>query len=194
MSGTRLQWVFFFAACVLAVTASGQELDSRFDSGDPAKTPQSVPLSQIEKRINRDEAADGIVLTIKASDHVLRLDIVSMPGTTSVAAATRVVFMTARLAKPDYTEMRFADEGRDLFVIDGPTIRDIGQQFIWGEEGKGQNPIHLIRLFVDALRYPDGTRVAPVYPGSLLGDTNVSTHTMVEVFNPEWVLKNTKVL
>lgn len=194
MSGTRLQWAVFFAACVLAVTASGQEVDSRFDSSDPAKAPQTVPLSQIEARINGDAAADGIVMTIKATDHVLRLDIKSMPGKTSVAAATRVVFMTARLAKPDYTEMRFSDEGQDLFVIDGPTIRDIGRQFIWGEEGKGQNPIHLIRLFVDALRHPDGSRVAPVYPGSLFGDTSVSTQTMVNVFNPQWVLKNTKVL
>ncbi len=179
---------------LLAATGFAQDVDSRFNSSDPAKAPQTVPLSQIEARINGDAAADGIVLSILATDHVLRLDIKAMPGSTSVAAATRVVFMTARLAKPDYTEMRFSDEGQDLFVIDGPAIREIGRQFIWGEEGKGQNPIHLIRLFVDALRYPDGTRVAPVYPGSLFGDTSVSTQTMVNVFNPQWVLKNTKVL
>lgn len=192
MNVRRSVWVA--STLLFAAAAWAQGVDSRFDSSDPAKSPQTVPLSQIEARINGDAAADGIVLSIKATDHVLRLDIKAMPGKTSVAAATRVVFMTARLAKPDYTEMRFSDEGQDLFVIDGPTIRDIGRQFIWGEEGKGQNPIHLIRLFVDALRYPDGSRVAPVYPGSLFGDTSVSTQTMVNVFNPQWVLKTTKVL
>lgn len=192
--GVLVLFAALLAAALASTSASAQEADSRFESADPDKAPQSVPLSKIEKRINDDGAADGIVLSIKASDHVLRLDITSMPGTTSVAAATRVVFMTARLAKPDYTEMRFTDEGQDLFVIDGPTIRDIGRQFVWGEQGKGQNPIHLIRLFVDALRYPDGTRVAPVYPGSLFGDTSVSTQTMVNIFNPQWVVKNTKML
>jgi hypothetical protein len=123
----------------------------------------------------------------------MRLDITAMPGTTSVAAAMRVVLMTARLAKPDYAEMRFANEGKDLFVIDGSAIRDIGRQFVWAEEDKGQNPIHLIRLFIDALRYPDGTRVAPVFPGSLFGDTSVAIKTMTDIFNPEWVIKGTRI-
>lgn len=177
-----------------STVASAQTEDSPFDSADPAKTPLTVPLSQIEKRINDDPAADGIVLAISVEDGIMRIDLKAMPGTTSVAAATRVVFMIGRLAEADYTEMRFSDEGEDLFVIDGDTIRSIGREFVWGEEGRGQNPIHLIRLFVDALRYPDGSRVAPEFPGSLLGDTTVSTRTMVDVFNPEWVVKNTEML
>lgn len=194
----RARWIAF--ALVVAVwgvsgtLASAQDEDSRFDSTDPAKAPLSVPLSQIENRINGDPSADGIVLAITVKDRIMRMDLKAMPGTTSVAAATRVVFMIGRLAEPDYTELRFSDEGKDLFVIDGDAIRGIGRQFVWGEEGRGQNPIHLIRLFVDALRYPDGTRVAPEFPGSLLGDTTLATRTMVDVFNPGWVLKNTKVL
>ena len=169
--------------------------DSRFDSDDPAKAPFSVPLNEIEKRINNDPAADGILLSIKVKDKILRLDLIAMPGKTSMAVATRVVFITARLAKPDYTEMRFTDEGKDLFVIDGEAIRNIGRQFVWGEPNKGQNPIHLTRLFVDALRYPDGSRVAPVFPGSLFGDTAIATKTMTEIFNRQWVLNNnTKII
>lgn len=194
----RAGWIAFaLVVAVWAVSgtlASAQDEDSRFDSTDPAKAPLSVSLSQIENRINGDPAADGIVLAITVKDEIMRIDLKAMPGTTSVAAATRVIFMIGRLAEPDYTELRFSDEGKDLFVIDGDAIRGIGRQFVWGEEGRGQNPIHLIRLFVDALRYPDGTRVAPEFTGSLLGDTTVSTRTMVDVFNPEWVLKNTKVL
>ena len=179
--------------CMSTAQLSAQDADPRFDSTDPAKTPFVVPLSQIEKRINSDRAADSVRLTIEATAGVLRLDVIEMPGATSVAAATRLVFMTARLAKPDYIEMRFADEGEDLFVIDGPRIREIGRQFVWSEEGQGQNPIHLLRLFVDALRYPDGSRVAPPFPGSLFGDTSTAIKVMADVFNPRWVIANTKI-
>lgn len=189
-----IRTVLTLLVVLLSSLAFGQA-DSRFDSTDPAKSPLSVSLDQIEKRINNDPAADGILLSIRAKSRVLRLDLVAIPGKTSMAAATRVVFMTARLAKPDYDEMRFVDEGKDLFVIDGNVIRDIGRQFVWGEQDKGQNPIYLMRVFVDALRYPDGSRVAPPFTGSLLGDTSLATRTITDVFNAQWVMnKNTKVL
>jgi hypothetical protein len=184
--------------CLLSIGLVGvARADSRnplFDSDDPGKLPLSVPLSQIEQRINSDPTADGIQMSITVKDRVMRLDVVAMPGTTSMAAATRLVFMTARLAKPDYDEMRFSDEGQDLYVISGETIRGIGRQFVWGEHGKGQNPIYLMRLFVDALHFPDGSRAAPPFPGSLLGDTSLTTQFMARSFNQNWIMRNTKVL
>lgn len=190
-----LVFVLGVVLCCTRLFAATDLSDPRFESSDPAKAPQSVPLSEIESRINNDPASEGILLSIKCSKRVLSLDLMAMPGKTSLAVATRVVFMTARLAKSDYDEMRFTDEGTDLFVIDGATIRDIGRQFVWGEVDKGQNPIHLMRLFVNALKYPDGRRVAPEFPGSLFGDTAIATRTITEIFNPGWVVnKNTKVL
>jgi len=171
-------------------SAVAQETDPRFDSADPAKAPFTVPLDQLEQRINSDPAADGIKMSIAVDGRVLRLDILSVPGTTSVAATQRVVFMTARLGKDDYDEMRFSDEGTDVFVIDGKTVRSIGRQFVWGEEGKGQNPIYLMRLFVDALKRPDGSRAAPPFNGSLMGDTTRTMEFLNQQFTPAWVLRN----
>lgn len=173
----------------VSLRASGE----LFQSGDPAKTPLSVPLDRIEDRINSDESADGIVLYIVTRDDVMRVDIKEMPGKTSMAAVLRVIMMIGRLAEPKYKEMRIVDEGADIFAIDGVKIRDIGSQFVWGEEGKGQNPIHLIRLFVDALRTPDGQRVAPEMTGSLFGDTSIAMKTINERFHPDWTMKTLKM-
>jgi len=189
-----LMWIY--AACFTLATATlafAQDADPRFDSADPAKAPLSVPLDRLEQRINDDPAADGIRMSITTEGRILRLDILSMPGTTSMAATERVIFMTARVAQADYDEMRFSDQGVDLFIIDGETIRAIGRQFVWGEEGKGQNPIHLMRLFVDGLKQPDGSRAAPPFNGSLLGDTNATMQFLTKVFAPAWVLRNTTV-
>jgi hypothetical protein len=187
MVATR--WIAALWLLLLIVRPSlGQEQDPRFDSADPAKAPLSVPLDRLEQRINGDAAADGIKMGITTEGRILRLDILSVPGSTSVAATQRVILMIARLAKPDYDEMRFSDAGSDLFVIDGTTIRAIGRQFVWGEEGKGQNPIYLMRLFVDALKLPDGSRAAAPFNGSLLGDTSKTLDFLNKQFTPAWVL------
>lgn len=191
MIASRLMATTVFALSCAIATA--QDNDPRFDSADPTKAPVSVPLSGLERRINDDPAAEGIKMSVVADGRVLRLDILSMPGSTSMAATERVIFMIARVARADYDEMRFSDEGVDLFVIDGNAVRAIGRQFVWGEEGKGQNPIHLLRLFVDALRLPDGTRAAPPFPGSLLGDTNATMNFLTKVFSPAWVLRHTVI-
>lgn len=184
----------FLIMLVLALSISAaQASDIRFESNDPAKKPFSVPLSQIEKRINDDASADGIVLSVSTKDRVLRVDIKEIPGKTSIAAALRVIMMIGRIAEATYTEMRFVDEGIDVFVIDGNKIREIGGQFVWGEEGKGQNPIHLTRLFADALRTPDGQRVSPPMTGSLLGDTRNAMNTLNKRFHSEWTMRTLKI-
>jgi hypothetical protein len=121
------------------------------------------------------------------------MDLVAIPGDTSVAAVVRVIFMVGRLAAPDYGELILADAERDIFVIDGTVMRDIGRQFLWGEEEKGQNPIHLIRVFADALRYPDGSRVAEPFTGSLLYDTTRAMDAINKQLHPKWTLATTKM-
>lgn len=189
---------FVSASCLilligLGAWSSSSASDQLFDSKDPNKKPLSVPISQLENRINNDPSADGIILSITKKEDGLRLDLISIPGSTSVAAVTRVVFMIGRLAEPDYAEMLFVDGDVDLYMIDGEKIREIGREFVWGEEGKGQNPIHLIRLFTDNLRTPDGKRVAPPFTGSLLGDTSKAITTMNNDFNKNWVIKTAEI-
>lgn len=153
-----LQRTLAFALVMLAASTPCIS-DSRFWSDDPAKTPGSVPIEEIQARINGDESADGIVLSIETRDSIMRVGMKEIPGETSVAAVLRVIMMIGRLAEPRYEEMRFTDEGVDVLAIDGDTIRDIGSQFVWGEEGKGQNPIHLMRLFVDVLPAKDDVAI-----------------------------------
>lgn len=186
---TNLFIIFVLALSVFAAHAS----ERLFESDDPAKKPFSVPISRIQERINNDSSADGNILSVFAKNHVLYVDIEEMPGKTSMAAVLRVIMMIGRLAEATYKEMRFSDEGVDVFVIDGEKIREIGGQFVWGEEGKGQNPIHLTRLFADALRTPDGQRVSPPMTGSLLGDTSNAMETINKRFHPEWTMRTLKI-
>ncbi|MDZ7759474.1 MAG: hypothetical protein U5L00_04360 [Desulfovermiculus sp.] len=192
MSRNQILLVILIILLVLS-TYTAHASERRFESDDPAKKPFSVPLSKIQKRINNDPSADGIVLSASTINRVLCIDIKEIPGETSAAAVLRVVMMIGRLAEDTYTEMCFADEGVDVFIIDGEKIREIGVQFVWGEEGEGQNPIHLIRLFADALRTPDGQRVSPPMTGSLLGDTQKALETINKRFHPEWTMRTLKV-
>lgn len=174
-------------------TYTAYALEKTYEGDSLAKKPFSVPLSKIQNRINNDPSADGIILSTSTRNGVLCIDIKEMPGETSAAAVLRVVMMIGRLAEDTYTEMLFVDEGEDVFVIDGEKIREIGVQFVWGEEGKGQNPIHLIRLFADALRTPDGQRVAPPMTGSLLGDTHKALEMINKRFHPEWTMRTLRL-
>lgn len=160
-----------------------------FESSDTNKTPFSVPLSNIQSRINNDPSADGIKIAYSHSASSLYMDITDIEGDTSLASVVRVIFMTARLASNDYQTMIFRDQSNDIFNISGSVIQDIGQQFLWGEESGGQNPIHLMRLFIDNLRNADGSRVARKMTGSLLGDTNIAMRTFNDQFHPRWTLK-----
>ncbi|BCB08135.1 hypothetical protein HHSLTHF2_20250 [Vreelandella venusta] len=177
-------------AIFLFVTISVHGSDAIFESDDPEKLPFSVPVSQIQQRINLAPSADGIVMSIDYNGNVLNLDIKKIPGDTSIAAVLRVVMMIGRLVEQDYDEMRFVDDEDVIFTIRGSEIKEIGRQFVWGEQGKGQNPIHLTRLFADSLRTPDGNRVSPPMTGSLLGDTRNAMETINQRFHPEWTLRS----
>lgn len=169
--------------------ASKHDGNGLFSSKDPQKEPFSVPLSKIESRINNDPSADGIVMKIVAANKDLALDIVEFPGDTKLVAMMRVVMMTARLAEQDYSRMVFVRNGESVFYIDGKPIRDIGRQFVWGEKGRGQNAIHLLRLFVDNLRNADGSRVVPPMRGALLADTNSAMTALNQQFHRNWTIR-----
>ncbi len=49
-----------------------------------------------------------------------------------------------------------------------------------------------MRLFVDALKRPDGSRAAPPFNGSLLGDTGKTMEFISKDFNVNWAMRNTK--
>lgn len=163
------------------------------DSEDPGKTPFSVPLDQIEERLNNDPSSEGIHLDIEENGRELWVDIESVPGETSAAAVLRVIFMLGRLAEANYETLIFSDQGEKIFSIDGQAIRDIGRQFVWGEEGKGQNPIVLVRRFVDQLRAKSGGRAAPEFTGSLLGDTQKTMEFINKRFHRKWTFKTIEI-
>jgi hypothetical protein len=160
--------------------------DPVFQSKDPDKTPFSVPIAELEQRLNNDPSSDGVKMHIGHHDGVLSFDIYESPGETSAAAIVRVLFMAFRLAEKDYTRVSLVDTGTEIFSLDASDAQSIGQQFVWGEAGAGQNPIALIRQFADALRDDSGNRVAPPFNGSLLGDTSKALDTLNDRFHPDW--------
>lgn len=185
------RWALFAALCLISATP--QAANEAFASSDPAKRPHSVPLDALQERVNSDPFAAGGEFAISVKDRVLRIDLVAIPGDASAAVALRVLFMIGRIAEAEYDEVRLTDEGKDVFLIEGTTFQDIGAQFVWGEAERGQNPIHLIRLLADALRYPDGRRVAAPFNGSLLGDTNRAVTAINEHVHRHWTLPTTRL-
>ncbi|WP_445012007.1 hypothetical protein [Vreelandella stevensii] len=181
--------LFCFAVFLFTAISVYAE-NTLFESDDPEKLPFSVSVSEIQQRINLDPSADGIIMSIDYDGNALNVDIKKIPGDTSIAAVLRVVMMIGRLVEQDYDEMHFVDDEDVIFIIEGSEIKEIGRQFVWGEQGKGQNPIHLTRLFADSLRTPDGNRVSPPMTGSLLGDTRNAMETINQRFHPEWTLRS----
>jgi hypothetical protein len=158
----------------------------RFESADPQKEPFSVPLSSLEDRINTDPSAEGVKMHIGHGNGILSFDIYETPGDTSAAAVLRVLFMAFRLAEKDYSKVNLTDSGSVIFSLVGQAAQSIGQQFVWGEAGAGQNPIALIRQFADALVDQNGNRVAPPFNGHLLGDTTRALDTVNKRLHPDW--------
>lgn len=188
MRGIWLLWVALGMASVAPAAAN-----EAFVSSDPTKRPHSVPLDALQERINSDPFAGGGEFAISATDRVLRIDLVAMDGDESAVVPLRVLFMIGRIAEPVYDEVRLTDAGKDVFVIAGQSFRDIGAQFVWGEAERGQNPIHLIRLFANALRFPDGKRVAQPFNGSLMGDTNRALAAINDHVHRHWTLATTRL-
>ena len=159
-----------------------------FESSDPEKKPRHVPISALEATINRAEWSDGIEVSVEHCGRDLCLDLISIPGETPLVAVVRVIFIVGRLTMEEFEALKLVDEGEVVYVIEGDRIREIGAAFVWGEPDNGQNPIHLNRMFVDAVRLPDGSRANPRFTGSLLGDTNLSMRFLGEDFARNFVL------
>jgi hypothetical protein len=149
-------------------------------------------VSHISDFVKAAAWSDGIRLTAEEHGDDVLLDVVEFPGTTSVAATSRVVWLIGRVMETDASRVVFVDEGKQLFAIDALVLKDLGCRFVVGEEA-GENPIALMREFYDGVvDAGSGKRIAPVYTGSLLGDTNAAMVANNDVFVPAWVTSAVK--
>ena len=134
--------------------------------------------------------AEGIKFEIEGKPGELWVDVLEYPGEVTVAAASRILFIIGRITDGEFGPLVLVYAGEGLFQISENDIRAIGCQFVWGVEGRGQNPIALLREFADALTYYDTERrVALPFYGSLFGDTNKALAVLNEAINPQWVLR-----
>jgi hypothetical protein len=175
-------------------SVAGLQNNSLFDSDDPTKEPFSVPLANLQKHVNAMSSSDGITYRIETRGRVMDLDLVSIPGDTSLAAVTRTIFIIGRLAQREYDQISFSDRGKTLFTIEANKIQKIGRQFLWGERNKGQNPIALIRQFAGAVIIEKTGQPLTFLNGSLLGDTTRSNAAMNNVFNRQWVIDGDTII
>ena len=156
--------------------------------------PNSVAVSELNGFLSTFPSAEGIMFEIKRKPDELWIDILEYPGHVTVAASIRILFIIGRITDGDFGALVLADAGKGIFRISENDIRAIGCQFVWSVRGRGQNPIALIRQFIDTLRYYDtGQRVAPQFNGSLLGDTNKAMIALNKIVYPEWILSTTKI-
>lgn len=188
--GVTALTVMFCASCALA-----NECGSNYWPGTlPEHEPNSVAVSDLSDFLATFPTAEGIKFDIEVKPGELWIDVLEYPGEVTVAAASRILFIIGRITAGEFGSLVLADAGEGLFRISEDDIRAIGCQFVWGVEGRGQNPIALLRQFADALTYYDtGRRVALPFNGSLLGDTNKAMAVLNEAVNPQWVLRTVEI-
>lgn len=159
-----------------------------FSSKDPALQPQSVAVSDIQNYINGLETSEGVVFDIEHADKELWIDVVYVPDNATVISGLRAVMQLGRLVSGDFEKVVLSDDGKGIFQLPEPEMREIGCQFIWGTEG-GQNPIYLIRVFFENLEtYPDGRKAVSGFTGHLMGDTNLAMEYHNNQFATQWLL------
>jgi len=155
---------------------------------------ESVAVSELETFLDTFPTAEGIKFSLEEKPDELWIDVVEYPGDVTVAAASRILFIIGRIADGEFGSLILADAGEGLFQISEADIRAIGCQFVWGVEGRGQNPIALLRQFADSIEYYEtGQRVAQPFNGSLMGDTTKAMAVLNEAVNPNWVLRTVEI-
>jgi hypothetical protein len=187
----------FFGAVFVSTAAFAQPetCQSEYWPGTlPEHEVDSVDVSELQRFLDTSPAIEGIEFeTSLHGDGEVWLDIVRFPGEVTVLASLRTVLIVGRVVKPQYKKLVLADNGEGVFEVPYADLHRIGCQFVWSE-GKGQNPIALMRDLADKLgSYPNGARVAPPFNGSLLGDTTTMLTTMNQIVYPKWVLKTVEI-
>lgn len=156
----------------------------------PEHSVDAIAPRELQEWLDHAPIIQGVKYSVTVKGKELWLDAVEFPGDVSALASIRAILIIGRIVKPGYDKLILADGEDGVFEISYADLHIIGCQFVW-TEGKGQNPIALNRELADALRYyPDGGRVAPIFTGSLLGDTTAMLTTFNQVVYPKWLLKS----
>lgn len=181
--------------CVASAIAADNSCGEKYWPGTgPEHAVDQVSASGIQKFLDTSPAVEGIKFGVSIKGKEVWIDVVQYPPEVSVIASLRSLMVLGRVVKPGYDKLVLADGDKGLFQVGYPDIHEIGCQFVWGADKKGQNPIALLRQLADKLTYYEtGARVAPPFNGSLMGDTNAMLTTMNKIVYPEWLLKSVKV-
>ncbi|WP_189411370.1 hypothetical protein [Neogemmobacter tilapiae] len=190
----KLALMSLLAIASIATSLQASDCGSSLLSGRLDLTPpNSVPNTALQDFINDGPSwAENVKVSVEEKGADLWIDITEFPGTSSAAVAPRIAFLIGRVSSGNHSNIVFADDSRGIFVIDEVVLKNIGCRFVIEQEG-GENPIVLMREFYNALLNYDGReRVAPIYNGNLLGDTNIALSVNNDVFVPGWVLSAVK--
>ncbi|TCR95966.1 hypothetical protein [Rhizobium sp. BK418] len=185
----------FLGLSVAAFAADGESCGQNYWPGTlPEHAVDSVSASHLQSFLDTAPIIDGIKFQVTRKGSELWLDVVSYPGDVTALASIRTIFIIGRVVKPEYSKLVLADKTEGEFQISYRDLHAIGCQFVWGVQGRGQNPIALNRDLTDALRYyPSGQRVAPAFTGSLLGDSSIMLNTLNNVVYPQWLFKTVEI-
>ncbi len=177
------------AALLSTTAASASGCDASYKSGTLAEhRPGYVAVDDLQEFMDENDIAGGITYSFEEKDDELWIDIEEVSSETSGVVVARNLFVFGRVLDKDYRKFILSDEGAGVFSISGPKLQSIGCQFVWKED-RGENPIVLLRALADNLTYHDsGSRVAPPFNGSLLGDTKAAMDTLSGNMVPQWVL------
>src|SRR4051812_34538682 len=160
-----------------------------FEAHDPVRKAHSISVAEIDNYVNTEEASTGVTWKVQpCHGPALCLDVVHLKGTSRPLDVVRGIWIVGRMVSEDFPEMDLVDGDKVVYRIDWKRIREVGKAFVWKEEGNGQNPIHLNRMFVDSLRNADGSHAAHPMNGSLMGDTMIAIKFMTDELTPKFAL------
>jgi hypothetical protein len=178
--------------CFLVQTSIASATDcsswSQFSSSNQALAALSVPIASIQDHLNGLPTSEGVIFDVELKQRELWVDVVYVPDQATAISGLRAMMQMGRLVQGDFDRVVFSDDIKGVYQIPEPILREIGCQFIWGQEG-GQNPIYLIRFFFENLEfYPNGEKAVNGFTGHLLGDTSRAMDYHTAGFVPAWML------
>jgi len=146
----------------------------------------SVSNNKLDDHFNATRYSHGIKSDIKQIDGNLRIDIVSFPGDSQLAAGLFFILQVTRLAQDDFERVVLVEQGKEVFSFDGMVARENGCQALWGVSTAG-SPLPLFVDIMGSAKDADGNALISTYTGNWLSDMNLALEAFNSEIAPAWI-------
>lgn len=146
----------------------------------------SVSNNDLDDHLNTTQYSHGIQSNIEQRGSDLRIEIISFPGETQLAAGLFLILQAARLAQDNFERVVLVEQGQEKFSFDGKVARENGCQALWGVSTAG-SPMPLFVDIMGAAIDADGNALVSSYTGLWLSDMNIALEAFNGKIAPAWI-------